>query len=67
VEGKQYLMTHFLPDINGYDAVEGYRADDSYFAFAMDFLSNTISLHQLNRTMWLNRLASPRPSRKISR
>ena len=56
VESKEYLMTHFLPDISGYDAIEGYRADDSYFTFASDFLSNTISLRQLNRAMRLGSL-----------
>ena len=55
-EGKEYLTAHFLPDISGVDAIEGYRADDSYFTFAMDFLSNTISLRQLTRAMRLGTL-----------
>jgi len=50
-EAKEYITEHFLPDLSSADAVVGYRADDSYFAFAMDFLSNTISLRQLNRAM----------------
>ena len=52
-EGKVYLTSHFLPEVDGFDAIKGYRADDSYFTFAMDFLSNTISLGQLNRAMRL--------------
>ena len=55
-ESKEYLTANFLPDTNGFDAIEGYRADDSYFAFAMDFLSNTISLRQLDRAMRLGKL-----------
>lgn len=52
-EAKEYLTTWFLPDLGAADAIEGYRADDSYFAFAMDFLNNTISIRQLGRAMSL--------------
>ncbi len=55
-EGKEYLMAHFLPDIDDFDVIRGYRADDSYFSFAMDFLSNTISFAQLGRAMHLGLL-----------
>ncbi|MDR1013369.1 MAG: DUF3990 domain-containing protein [Coriobacteriales bacterium] len=50
-DAKEYLTEFFLPDTDAYDAIIGYRADDSYFAFAQDFLNNTISLRQLNRAM----------------
>lgn len=56
IEGKEYLTAHFLPDINKFDIIKGYRADDSYFAFALDFLSNTISLRQLSRAMYFGKL-----------
>ena len=55
-EAKDYMSAHFLPDIEMYDAVRGFRADDSYFTFAMDFLSSTISLRQLRRAMELGEL-----------
>jgi hypothetical protein len=55
-QAKEYLLSCFLPDTAKYDAVIGYRADDSYFAFAADFLNNTISLRQLERAMYLGRL-----------
>ncbi|MCL2151481.1 MAG: DUF3990 domain-containing protein [Oscillospiraceae bacterium] len=55
-EAKDYLTEYFLPDTGAFDAIRGYRADDSYFTFAMDFLSNTISLRQLNRAMALGSL-----------
>ena len=34
----------------------GYRADDSYFSFAEDFVNNTISLRDLNLAMKLGTL-----------
>jgi len=55
-EAKDYMITHFLPDIEMYDAVRGFRADDSYFTFATDFLNSTISLRQLRRAMELGEL-----------
>jgi hypothetical protein len=45
-----------LPGLSPYDAIKGYRADDSYFAFSLDFLNNAISLRQLNRAMYLGNL-----------
>ena len=56
VEAKEYLSTWFLPNIGAYDAITGYRADDSYFSFALDFLNNTISMRQLGRAMSLGSL-----------
>jgi len=55
-DNKEYLTDFFMPNIVGYDVIQGYRADDSYFTFAMDFLSNTISLNQLKRSMYLENL-----------
>ncbi len=53
---KQYLMDNFAVDISGYDVIIGYRADDSYFSFAQDFVSGTISLGKLSEAMRLGRL-----------
>jgi hypothetical protein len=36
--------------------VIGYRADDSYFSFARDFLKNSITVSQLSRSMELGKL-----------
>jgi len=55
-ESMEYLSEHFLLRIDIFDAINGYRADDSYFTFAADFLSNTISLRQLSRAMRLGAL-----------
>ena len=55
-QAKKYLYEHFYIDIAGYDVIIGYRADDSYFSFAQDFVSNTISLKQLSEAMRLGKL-----------
>lgn len=55
-EAKRYLKEHFLLDIEGYDVIIGYRADDSYFSFAQDFVSNVISLEKLKEAMYLGKL-----------
>ena len=55
-EAKSYLLSNFLPDYESYDIIIGYRADDSYFSFAQDFLNNTISLKTLSRAMLLGNL-----------
>ena len=55
-QAKDYLLTNFLLDTSTFDAIIGCRADDSYFAFAMDFLNNTISLRQLEKAMYLGNL-----------
>lgn len=55
-QGREYLIQHFLPDFQSYDAIIGYRADDSYFSFARAFMANTISLKQLGHAMHLGKL-----------
>lgn len=54
--GTEWLKEHFCVNIGEYDAVIGYRADDSYFSFARAFVSNEISLGQLNYAMKLGKL-----------
>lgn len=53
---KQYLIDHFGINVNAYDLITGYRADDSYFDFAEAFLNNTITVEQLSRAMKLGKL-----------
>jgi len=53
---REFLLSRFLPDITGVDVLIGYRADDSYFSFAEDFVNNTISLRDLDRAMRLGTL-----------
>ena len=53
---REYIISHFMPDITQVDVMIGYRADDSYFSFAEDFVNNTISLRDLNFAMRLGTL-----------
>lgn len=55
-EAKEYLIRTFSVDIENCDAIIGYRADDSYFSFAQDFINGTISYRQLNNAMHLGNL-----------
>lgn len=53
---RDYLLEYFLPDTSDVDVMIGYRADDSYFSFAEDFVNNTISVRDLNMAMQLGTL-----------
>lgn len=70
-QASDYILRVFLPDISGYDVIWGYRADDSYFSYAKDFLNNTISVNQLSKAMKLGELGeqivlmSPKAFEKI--
>lgn len=55
-EAKEYLLRNFLVDYSACDIMIGYRADDSYFSFAQDFLNGTISYRQLGNAMHLGKL-----------
>lgn len=53
---KRYLIDNFGINVNAYDLIMGYRADDSYFDYAESFLNNGISVEQLARAMQLGKL-----------
>ena len=54
--GKRFLIDHYSLPVDQYDVIKGYRADDSYFAYAEDFLNNAISLRRLEEALKLGRL-----------
>lgn len=54
--GKKYLTEHFSLPSKDYDVIKGYRADDSYFAYAESFLNNTISVQRLSEALRLGNL-----------
>ena len=56
LEAKEYILNTFRVDYQSQDAILGYRADDSYFSFAQDFINGTISYRQLNNAMHLGKL-----------
>ena len=53
---REFILERFLPDTENVDVMIGYRADDSYFSFAEDFVNNVISLRDLERAMQLGTL-----------
>lgn len=70
-DAREYLLEYFPVNTNSFDAIRGYRADDSYFSFAEDFLNNAISVKKLAKAMRLGNLGeqfvlvSPRAFEKI--
>ncbi|MCQ2914916.1 MAG: DUF3990 domain-containing protein [Alphaproteobacteria bacterium] len=55
-EAKDYIIKNFKSNYENYDLIQGYRADDSYFSFAQDFINGTISYRQLSKSMYLGQL-----------
>jgi len=55
-QAKEYILENFYVNVEEYDVIIGYRADDSYFSFAKDFINNTISIEQLAEAMHLGEL-----------
>ena len=53
---KDYILVRFPVSTGAADIICGYRADDSYFSFAQNFLNGTISYSQLNEAMRLGKL-----------
>ena len=51
-----YLKSRFAINVDAYDVIIGYRADDSYFDFAEAFLNNTIHVEQLSDALRLGKL-----------
>lgn len=53
---RDYIVQNFAVDLTDIDVIIGYRADDSYFSFARDFVKNSITVSQLARAMELGKL-----------
>ena len=53
---KAYLVENFKVDYKKYDIIIGYRANDSYFSYAGDFVNGTLSLSDLSEAMRLGKL-----------
>ena len=56
MRAKTYLLENFRVDYKKYDIIVGYRANDSYFSYAGDFVNGTLSLSDLSEAMRLGRL-----------
>lgn len=55
-QARDYIIKNFSVDLTGVDIIIGYRADDSYFSFARDFVKNSITISQLSQAMELGKL-----------
>ena len=53
---KSYLVEKFGVNVNAFDIIRGYRADDSYFDYAESFINNAISVEKLAQAMKLGKL-----------
>lgn len=51
-EARQFVIDNYAVSLEGADLVHGYRADDSYFAFARAFLSNRIGVSGLRKALF---------------
>ena len=49
--GREYINKWFSVDIQGCDCIIGWRADNSCFKFAQDFLSGRLSYQSLSRAL----------------
>ena len=58
IQAKEYILKNFPVQTKGFDIIKGYRADDSYFSYARDFLQNTISVKRLSQVMKLGNLGN---------
>lgn len=55
-EAIDFLKENYSIDTSSYDVIIGYRADDSYFTFARDFVNDGITLETLSSAMRLGAL-----------
>jgi len=53
---KEYLLENYNVDYKKFDVIIGYRANDSYFSYAGDFVNGTLSLSDLSEAMRLGKL-----------
>ena len=51
-----FLEKHYFVDVNEYDLVIGFRADDAYFRFPLDFIRGNLTLEQLEYSFNLGEL-----------
>lgn len=49
-------LEKFYIDVNEYDVIKGFRADDAYFAFPQAFLMGQLSLQRLQKVFMLGKL-----------
>lgn len=53
---KEYILKNYRVNYKDYDVIVGYRADDSYFRYARDFISGVISYEKFSNAIFLGKL-----------
>lgn len=56
IDARDYVIENFGIDTRAFDVVIGYRADDSYFAYAQSFIGNALPVRSLAKAMMLGNL-----------
>ena len=56
IDAKDYIIKNFSVDTSDYDIIIGYRADDSYFRYAENFVSNALPLRSLSKALSLGKM-----------
>lgn len=57
-DARDYILETFPVDTSKADVIEGWRADDSYFTFARNFLTGAITYAKLGEAMRLGKLGT---------
>lgn len=52
----QYIEENYYIDVSNYDLIIGFRADDAYFRFPLDFVRGNLTLEQLEQSFNLGNL-----------
>ena len=52
----KYIEDHYYIDVGEYDLIIGFRADDAYFRFPLDFIRGNLTLEQLEYSFNLGKL-----------
>lgn len=52
----EWLNNKYYINLEDYDVIVGYRADDSYFLYSRDFVANELSIDALSKAMKLGKL-----------
>lgn len=55
-ETIDWLKENYQINVQDYDVIIGYRADDSYFDYSRDFVSNNLSIEILKDAMMIGKL-----------
>jgi len=52
------FLQKYLIDISEYDVIEGWRADDAFFSYITDFVSNTLSVENVSLALKFGELGN---------